>query len=194
MGFKYEITDIQHPKNPNLFRIRALRDIPSIWVKAGYLGGYVENENNLSQEGDCWVGDDAVVYGNAIVSGDAFVYEYTEVFGNALVYGNVHVYGNALVYGNAHIFGKALVFNNARVYSNAQVYDNAKVLGNACIYENATINENMIISQGCYITSSSQIYYVDGITAYFDTFRQLKVNGSSPDIEHHKMLARLKLS
>ncbi len=30
MILKYEITDIQHPENTNLFRIRALHDIPSI--------------------------------------------------------------------------------------------------------------------------------------------------------------------
>ena len=33
-----------------LYRIRALRDIPEIDVKAGDLGGYVESENNLSHD------------------------------------------------------------------------------------------------------------------------------------------------
>ena len=74
-----------------LRRIRALRDIPRFGVKAGELGGFVEEENNLSQDGDAWVFCDANVYGNAWVSGDA------EVYGNACVYGDAEVSGDAKV-------------------------------------------------------------------------------------------------
>ena len=62
-----------------LHRIRALRDIPRFGVKAGELGGFVEGENNLSQDGDAWV------YGDAKVFGDA------EVYGNAKVSGSAEV-------------------------------------------------------------------------------------------------------
>ena len=48
-----------------LHRIRALRDIPRFGVKAGELGGFVEEENNLSQDGDAWVSGNTKVYGNA---------------------------------------------------------------------------------------------------------------------------------
>lgn len=37
-------------------------------MKAGELGGYVEKEENVSQDGNAWV------YGNARVSGNAWVY------------------------------------------------------------------------------------------------------------------------
>ena len=39
---KYEITDIVHPDNPNLHRIRAVTDLTED-VLAGMLGGYVES-------------------------------------------------------------------------------------------------------------------------------------------------------
>ena len=52
---KYEITDIQHPDNARLHRIKALIDILRWGVKAGDLGGYIQSESNLSQIGDCWV-------------------------------------------------------------------------------------------------------------------------------------------
>ena len=45
-----------------LYRIEALRDFAD--VLKGDKGGYVECEDNLSQKGDCWVYDDARVYGN----------------------------------------------------------------------------------------------------------------------------------
>lgn len=42
-----------------LYRIKALKDFKDDElyqdVKAGDLGGYVEKEKNLSQEGNCWV-------------------------------------------------------------------------------------------------------------------------------------------
>ena len=72
-----------------LHRIRTLRDIPRFGVKAGELGGFVEGENNLSQDGYAWVSGDARVFGNAKISGDA------------------EVYGKAFVSGNAKVFGKA---------------------------------------------------------------------------------------
>ena len=47
---KYEITDIAHPDNPKLHRIRALTDVGTD-VHKGDLGGFVETEDNLDQEG-----------------------------------------------------------------------------------------------------------------------------------------------
>lgn len=52
-----------------LFRIKALISFGS--VEAGKLGGYVEKEDNLAQDGDAWVYGDAWVCGNARVYGDA---------------------------------------------------------------------------------------------------------------------------
>ena len=46
---KYEITNIAHPQYPWLHRIRALRDVRED-VHAGDLGGFVQSEENLSQE------------------------------------------------------------------------------------------------------------------------------------------------
>lgn len=57
-----------------LFRIRALVDFS--FVKAGDVGGWIEEEGNLSQSGNAWV------YGNAEVYGDARVYGDAEVCGN----------------------------------------------------------------------------------------------------------------
>ncbi|EHL2852761.1 hypothetical protein KCE64_005303, partial [Salmonella enterica subsp. enterica serovar Hvittingfoss] len=55
-----------------LFRIRALVSFDC--VNKGDLGGWVEKEDNLSQEGNAWVFGDARVFGDAWVFGDARVY------------------------------------------------------------------------------------------------------------------------
>ena len=79
-----------------LFRIKALISFGN--VEEGELGGYVEKEENLSNDGDAWVSGDAMVSGNARVCGNARVY------GNAEVYGNARVYGDA-DYATVHGFG-----------------------------------------------------------------------------------------
>ena len=114
-----------------LYKIRALRDFND--VKAGNLGGYIEGEENLSQDEDCWVYGNAQVYGDAHVYGNAWVYGNAQVYGNAWVYGNAKVYGDAWVCGNAWVYGDARVYGNARVYGTARVSDSARVYGNALI-------------------------------------------------------------
>ena len=110
MGKKYEFTsNTKNEYGCTLTQIRALVDMPSINVKSGDLGGWVEKETNLSQEGNAWI------YGNARICGNA------EVFGNARVYGNARIYGNARVFGNAEVYGDAIVYGDAEVFGNARV-------------------------------------------------------------------------
>lgn len=69
MEKKYKLTDeyiVHH--GVKLFRIEALKDFDCI--EKGYKGGFVENELNLAHYGDCWIYDDAKVYGNSRVSGN----------------------------------------------------------------------------------------------------------------------------
>ena len=83
---KYKLTEETIIVNDkSLYRIEALKDFSN--VRKGDKGGFIENEENLSQSDDCWVCGDAMVYDNA------------RVFGNAKVYGNEKVYGDAVVCG-----------------------------------------------------------------------------------------------
>ena len=88
-----------------LHRIKALVEIKlgCFIVKAGDLGGWIEKEENLSQDGNAWVGGNAEVYGNARVYGDTEVYGDAEVYGNAMVYGNAEVGGDSYVRKPEHI-------------------------------------------------------------------------------------------
>ncbi len=130
---KYELTDItMEYKGRTLHRIRALKDFRD--VKAGDLGGWIEKEENLSQEGTAWV------YDNACVSGEAGVYDNARVSDQACVYGNACVYDNARVSGNARVRDQACVSGNARVSGNAWVENWARVNGKAHVKGNAWIN------------------------------------------------------
>ena len=80
MNKKYELlrNDYIEYEGRTLYRIKALRDFGN--VKAGELGGYIEKEDNLSHEHNCWV------------------YKHAKVFGNAKVYDNA-------IIDNKHIIG-----------------------------------------------------------------------------------------
>jgi hypothetical protein len=158
----------------NLYRIRALKDFGD--VKAGDLGGYIEKEENLSQEGNCWVSDEARVYDNAKVSGNARVYNDAKVFGNAQIYDNAgvfddaEVYGNAKIYGKtevsesaevfgeAEIFGKAQIYGYAQVYGNAKVYEQAQVYGESEVYDNAIIYNKAQVGDNAKVFGKAQVY------------------------------------
>ena len=97
---KYEFTGVtKNHMGRILHQIKALVSFGD--VKAGDLGGWIEKEENLSQDGDAWVYGDAWVCDNARVSGNACVSDNARVCGNAQVCGNARVYSNAWVCGNA---------------------------------------------------------------------------------------------
>lgn len=137
----------------NLYRIRALKDFGD--VKAGDLGGYIESERNLSQEGDCWVydkakvTDEAKIYGNAKIKGYVVISDNAEVFDNAKVYDYAEVSGNAKVYGNAQVEDSAKIYNKVEVFDNALIdkettlYNKAKVYGKAKVTENAELHDEV---------------------------------------------------
>ena len=136
-----------------LHRIQAMRDFGG--VQKGDLGGWVESEENLSHDGDCWIFDNGEVYGNGRVSG------------------NGKVSGNGRVYDNGWVFGDGKVFGNGEVYGNGRVSDDGWVFGNAKIGFNAYISSpRSYFVQGpigsrndfltCYLDKDKKIYAVTG--------------------------------
>ena len=85
---KFELTAeyVTNIFGKKLFRIKALVAFGD--VEEGDLGGFVEKESNLDNDGDAWVSGDAQVSGNAWVSGNA------QVSGDAWVYGDAQVSGD----------------------------------------------------------------------------------------------------
>ena len=70
MEKKYKLTDETiNVDGKKLCRIEALKDFRD--VKKGDKGGFIEDEHNLSHDGDAWVYGNAWVCGNARVCGDA---------------------------------------------------------------------------------------------------------------------------
>ncbi len=144
-----------------LYRVRALIDIPELCVRAGHLGGYIESENNLSQEGNCWVYMGAMVFGDGYVSGNATVASHARVYGNAQVFENTRIsngaqiFGYAQVYGNAKIFGAAKIYGHAEIFEDSYIYSGyihgySKILGKTSIKGLAEIVDGYLTSSNDY--------------------------------------------
>jgi carbonic anhydrase/acetyltransferase-like protein (isoleucine patch superfamily) len=155
-----------------LHRVKALVDIPRHGVKAGDIGGYVSNKHILSQFGECWIGRQAIVWGNTKIEGNALVSDTATLFsesdelqlfvtGNAKIDGHSSVeiaegfsdpdYTQAVIDENVHIFGYAYIRNTIQIFGSAQIYDSAQIndakyiCGEAKIYENAfLLGENSV--------------------------------------------------
>ena len=164
---KYEFTgETKNIDGHILHRIRALRDIYcGGWrIRAGDLGGWIESEKNLSQEGNAWVGGSATVcenvqvYDSAWVYGNAQVCDSAQIYGDAEVYGNAQVGGDARVSGDARVCGNVWVYDSARVYGNAQVYDSARVCGDARVCGNAQVYDSAQICGDAEVYGNAWVY------------------------------------
>ena len=139
-----------------LFRIRALRSFGG--VEQGELGGYVQDERNLSHDGVAWIYDTAIVWGNARVA------EFARVCGNADVSDNAEITGYAKVSGGASVFESAKVFGRSRVMGwtwvtgRSQVFEDAIVKENACISEDAMIYGQAVVGGQVRVCGRARIF------------------------------------
>lgn len=142
---KYELTnetfEIQTGTKPiTLYRIRALQKFkwthpyePAHRVERGDLGGFVEKRENLSEELNSWVADNAIVYGDAMVK------------------------GNALVRGQASVSGYAVVEGNALVEDLVIVKDFARVTDTAVVQEAITVEDQTLIKNDVYVSGNERV-------------------------------------
>ena len=120
-----------------LYRIQALRTFtkPGGYnpvVHVGELGGYVESEDNLSQEGNCWIFGKARVKDGGKVLDDAIVYDKCLVSRNAIVRGRSVVGGHCFVTNQSVIIdsrleGNVIVNGHSTIHSGAYLYGEIEV-------------------------------------------------------------------
>lgn len=136
-----------------LYRIEAVEDIPCQGVNKGDIGGFVQYEDNLSD--NAWVAENAKVLGNARIFGDA------KVSGNAVVYGYAKIFRDARVFGDAEVSGYAAVSEKAEISGYARVFDRAEIFGDARVY------------------GAAKVYGFADVSGYSEVFGDAKVYGDA---------------
>lgn len=116
---KYELTDeTKSFCGRHLHRIRALVDIPSMGVAAGDLGGWIESEGNLSQDGTAWI------------FGEVWVFDKARVSANVRISGNVRIAGRMELFGDARVSRDPLVIRG--LYYPVTITDAEMIIGCQC--------------------------------------------------------------
>ena len=110
-------------------------------VRNGETGGFVEGEWNLSQDGSCWIGKGAAVFGRAKISENALVHgieKYARpsvtVRDNAKIHGNCEIKDHAQVRDFAEVGGCSVIRQYARIEDRAVVID-SDIGGYACLFD-----------------------------------------------------------
>ena len=161
MPKKYELTNkIKNWYGHTLYQIRALKNFGA--VKAGELGGWIETEYNLSQNGDCWIYDNAAVYRRASVCNNAVVHNNAVVCDNAVVCGRAVVCGNATVHNNAIVCENAIICDDATICDAAGVSGNVVICGKARVGDFAGVDGNATICGDATICQTTDYTVVQG--------------------------------
>lgn len=166
---KYRLTDvsrtIEYQENGTthkftLRQIEALHDFHD--VKAGTLGGWIEETSNLSQDGTCWVYDqNSTVYAGAVVRDNARVSQPCTISHGAVLSDECWVDRADISHG-ACICDRAMVQasqvrGECRIYGDARVMNQSQVIAavgltadqdqRLQIYDSATVNASRVVHQ-----------------------------------------------
>lgn len=166
LNSKFELTG--ETKNINCITVYRIK------AKNGTKGGLIESENNLSESGECFVCEDAIVMGNSQVEDDA------DVYGNAKLFNNVHVTGNSEVTGKVTIDGNITIGKN--VFISSSLRGELTITGTGSITSsdelndkrneikrsNATISGYIAISKGIRIVGDG---YICTVKEEYETVR-----------------------
>lgn len=153
---KYKITGVKHPRM-NAWRIQAVRDLPSLGVKHGELGGFVESEQNLSHDGESWVGGDAVVRDRAVVKGSAVMRENSSAQGTAVLSDHARLFGRAHIGDHAWMGGRAMAFDDTRILGAASVSGHVRLFGQAIVSGAAAVREEAVVRERARVFGSAVV-------------------------------------
>lgn len=130
---KFEVVEVEE-RSCIVKRVKALHDFNTLCgtVHAGEIGGIVNGEHNLSQDGSCWIYAGAKVLGIAYVENDAVVFDSATILGRSVISGKAVVRGKTEIYDDAKISG------NTELYGRTRVYGRVTVLG-SCRFRDALI-------------------------------------------------------
>lgn len=135
-------------------------------IGSSQLGGWLQCEDGLSHDGNCWVSQGCYVQAGASIRGDATIgmdgdnvriRGGAQVFGNASIRKNAQVCDDAQVGGHAIVAGSAIVRDWAKVFGTSRVIGSSIIMGNAEVYENAKISDQAVISGNATVRGSAEV-------------------------------------
>ena len=160
---KYEMTNITMEfEERTLYRIRALKNFRN--VKAGDLGGWVSGKHNLSQEGDCWIYDEAKcmdnarMYHNSVMYNNAVMCDFSEMHGDSAMHNYSAMLDNSRMYNCSAMYDNSRMYNDSKMYSNSRMFDNSAMYNNAVMLDNSKMFENSRMYRDSRLKNKENLY------------------------------------
>jgi UDP-3-O-[3-hydroxymyristoyl] glucosamine N-acyltransferase len=114
------------PDSRKLQRIRAVRSFGTI--SEGSIGGYIEYDENLSHNDNCWVADNAIAAGesrvrrNALLRDNAYIDDHVVVSDETIIQNNSILRDDVLVYGHAVIGSQSFLTGSVTVCGHVHIF------------------------------------------------------------------------
>ena len=141
-------------------------------IHVGDKGGYIESENNLSQNGSCWVFPYSVVYGDkAMVLDNAYVMDHA-IVDNSIICSNSIIASYAMINNNSLVENS--IISGMVIIDDSWIRDNSIIIGedftsrkftkiNSSIISNTRINggifkEVFIVEENTSLNSNEYIF------------------------------------
>ena len=129
-------------KGHTLHRIRALRDFGDI--RKGDIGGFVENENNLSHKGNCWIYDDAKAMDNSIMYDNSRICDKSELHDDSRMYNYTRMYDYSELHNNSIMNDDSEMHDISKMYGNSIMYDYSEMYGDSELNNKAKLYGKLI--------------------------------------------------
>lgn len=131
-------------------------------VKAGTSGGWVDADNVLSQQGDCWIYDEnAMAFAGTEITGNARITQPCTLYNNVRIGDNVWIdradisdgarISDNVTIQSSSVRGESAIYGDARVLNQSEIlavqgltHEHAQILQ---IYDRATVNHSRIVHQ-----------------------------------------------
>jgi len=133
------------------YQIRALKDIESMGIRKGDLGGYVNDKDNLSQEGNCWIFNDSRMFNNSRM------YDNSKMHNNSMMFNNSEMHDNSEMYDNARMYNNSKMHNNTVMFNNSEMHDNSEMYGKSRMFDSAVLtNDSSLINKTAWYMRTKQ--------------------------------------
>ncbi|EAV8588689.1 hypothetical protein HC712_004796 [Salmonella enterica] len=157
-AFTYQVDG--EKKSVLLRQVIAITDFND--VKAGTSGGWVDADNVLSQQGDCWIYDEnAMAFAGTEITGNARITQPCTLYNNVRIGDNVWIdradisdgtrISDNVTIQSSSVRGECAIYGDARVLNQSEIlavqgltHEHAQILQ---IYDRATVNHSRIVHQ-----------------------------------------------
>ena len=193
---KYKLTNTTiRYMGRKLYRIKALKDFSD--VKKGDLGGWVFSKNNLSQEGDCWIYNNAKCMDNARVCDDSCMYDYSVMRNNSCMYDSSRMYDHSIMYDhsemhdNSEMHGYSIMLEYSIMHEHSKMYNHSEMHGYSEMFGYSEMHDYGKMFDNSRMYDYSKMYNDSSIYDVSAMFGSSRMFGSSKLKDKEKLHGKL---